>query len=506
MFFDLTAETFPSDGMQQENFLAMHDFFTMNKRSISAKLNRLRLQAEENESRHALFNDARLVGNYRHWRLPEDFFNSFFYEINKPPQIDWLAMNVYEKGQPLFKFASSAILKELAEQMLQHTLDASENQNVDLSGIKKKFSSRERFFYPFANTKMIRWPLGDQILACMVIGFKDSEYFFQDFSERHRETLKKFRILFNHFLQNEYRIHEKLDFIVGTSEKIKELKTMISQVSKVDFSLLITGESGSGKELVAHAVHLLSPRASQPFVSVNAAAIPETLLEAELFGYKKGAFSGAAENRTGLLEAADRGTLFLDEIADLPLVLQAKILRALQEKEIRRLGENKTTKIDIRLISASNKNLEDLIKKNLFRADLFYRLQDLVIHIPPLRERREDLPLLIDFFLKKFGYPQQNQTKLNAITDLFRNDSLPGNVRELESKIKKMITFNPELEAPGMSEKEFFSLKSARRAFERNLLLNTLNEQSWHKNRSAEKLGISRMALFNMLKKYKISK
>lgn len=506
MYFDMTAEVFPGDGMLREDFLAMHDFFTMNKRTLSAKLNRLHLQAEENENQKDLFADARLVGNYRQWRLPEDFFSSFFYEINKPVKIDWLAMAIHENRQPLFKFSSSGLFKELAEQMLQHTLEAQENQNADLPEIKRKFSSQEKFFYPFANTKMIRWPMGDQLLACLVIGFKDDEFYFQDFFERHKETFKKFQMLFKHFLQNEYRIHEKLDFIVGTSEKIKELKTLIAQVSKVDFSLLLAGESGSGKELVANAVHLLSPRAGQPFVSVNAAAIPETLLEAELFGYKKGAFSGAAENRVGLLEAADRGTFFLDEIADLPLLLQAKILRVLQEKEIRRLGENKTTKIDIRLISASNKNLEELIKKNLFREDLFYRLQDLVIHIPPLRERREDIPLLIDFFLKKFGYPQQNQSKLNVMADLFRSDPLPGNVRELESKIKKMITFNPELDAPGMKEGEAFSFKKARQAFERNLLLNTLSELSWHKNKTAEKLGISRMALFNLLKKYKINK
>ena len=506
MYFDLSAEDFPGAGMLREDFLAMHDFFNMNKRTISAKLNRWRQQAEENENRHDPFDDARLVGNYRQWRLPEDFFNSFFYEISKPTKIDWLAMTIHEKRHPLFKFSSSGLFKELADQMLEHTLAAPENQNLGLPEIKSRFSSQEKFFYPFANTKMIRWPLGEQLLACLVVGFKDSEFYFQDFFERHRETFSKFQILFKNFLQNEYRLNEKLDFIVGASEKIKEMKTMIAQVSKVDFSLLITGESGSGKELVANAVHLLSPRASQPFVSVNAAAIPETLLEAELFGYKKGAFSGAAENRIGLLEAADRGTFFLDEIADLPLLLQAKILRVLQEKEIRRLGENKTTKIDIRLISASNKNLAELIRKNLFREDLFYRLQDLVLPIPPLRERREDIPLLIDFFLKKFGYPQQNQYKLSALTDLFRNDPLPGNVRELESKIKKMITFNPELDASGMGEGEPFSLKSARQAFERNLLLNTLSEQSWHKNKAAEKLGISRMALFNMLKKYKIKK
>jgi transcriptional regulator with AAA-type ATPase domain len=504
MVFDLSAEDLSV--ARREEFLAMHDFFTVNKRSVSVKLDRLRRLGEERARDRDLFDDARLVGNYRQWRLPEDFFNSFFHELGKPAPIDWLVMAVYEKQQPLFRFANSDIFRELGEEMLRNTLETPENQNHDLPGIKRIFRSPEKFFYPFANTKMVRWPIAEHLLACLVIGFKDGDSYFQDFFERRRETFKKFSVLFRNFLQNEFRIHEKLDFIVGESEKIKDMKRLIAQVSKVDFSLLITGESGSGKELVARAVHLLSPRAGQPFIPVNAAAIPETLLEAELFGYRKGAFSGAGDNRVGLLEAADRGTLFLDEIADLPLLLQAKLLRALQEKEIRRLGENKTIKIDVRLVSASNKDLDELIRKNMFRADLFYRLQDLVIHIPPLRDRREDVPLLIGHFLEKFGYPRQEPAKLRAISDMFRNDGFPGNVRELESKIKKMITFDPELEADTGRERNAFSLKSARQDFERNLVLNTLREQNGHKGRTAEKLGISRMALFNLLKKYKIDK
>ncbi len=504
MYFDLAADEFP--GTLRNEFLAMHDFFTANKRSISPKLNRLRQHFEENEKERELFDTARLVEHSRQWRLPEDFFHSLFHEISTAAPVEWLVMAIYEKKQLLFKFANSDMFKELGEEMLLNALETPNNQNHDLQGIKSKFSSQEKFFYPFANTKMIRWPIAENILACLAVGFHDSEMYFQDFFERHKETFKKFSALFQNFLHNEYRIHEKLDFIVGESEKIKELKRMIAQVSKVDFSLLVTGESGSGKELVARAVHLLSPRAGRPFISINAAAIPETLLEAELFGYKKGAFSGAMENRVGLLEAADRGTFFLDEIADLPLPLQAKLLRALQEKEIRRLGENRTVQIDVRLISASNKNLEELIKKSMFREDLFYRLQDLVIHIPPLRERRDDIPLLIDFFLHKFGYPRQQAPKLHAIAAMFRNDLFPGNVRELESKIKKIITFDPELEFPVSEGKRTFSLQEARHEFERSLLLNVLDEHSWHKNKTAEQLGISRMALFNLLKKHKISK
>jgi DNA-binding NtrC family response regulator len=273
----------------------------------------------------------------------------------------------------------------------------------------------------------------------------------------------------------------------------------------VDFSLLISGESGSGKELVARAVHLLGPRAGQPFISVNAAAIPDTLLEAELFGFRKGAFSGAGENRVGLLEASDRGTLFLDEIADLPLALQAKLLRALQEREIRRLGENRTIRIDVRLITASNRDLEELIRGKLFREDLFYRLQDLVIRIPPLRERREDIPQLVDHFLRKCGYPGQDPDKLAAIADMFRLDEFPGNVRELESKVKNMITFNPGLDLSPAPEQKPFSWRNARAEFEESLLRRILKQQRGNRNRTAQTLGISRMALFNLLKKHGIS-
>jgi transcriptional regulator with AAA-type ATPase domain len=506
IYFDLTADKENISNSSKECFLAMHDFFSMNKRKISEKLNHLRTNLDENENLCHLFDDARLVENYRQWRLPEDFFSSFLYETNKSLKFDWLTMHIYEKEQLLFKFSNSSLFKELGEEMIQYIRQNPENQNFHLPEIKIKFNSQEKFFYPFANTKMMQWPINNHLFANLAVAFKDGESYFKNFFERNKEVLKKFAVLFRNFFENEYQIHEKLDFIIGASEKIKEMKRLIAQISKVDFSLLITGESGSGKELVANAVHLLSPRANQPFISVNAAALPETLLEAELFGYKKGAFSGAAENRIGLLEAADRGTFFLDEIADLPLNLQAKMLRVLQEKEIRRLGENKTIKIDIRLISASNKNLKELIMANLFREDLFYRLQDLTINIPPLRERREDIPLLVAHFLKKFGYQTLETPKLQGIANMFQNDCFPGNVRELESKIKKLITFNPDLETPAQMVIKKSGLKNARQNFEYSLLLNTLNEAQWNKNKTAEKLGISRMALFNLLKKHNLQK
>ncbi|MDD8013511.1 MAG: sigma 54-interacting transcriptional regulator [Acidobacteriota bacterium] len=508
--FDLAAEEPP--GQRRDEFLAMYDFFSGNRRAMPAKFARMHQQCAESERARGLFDDARLVERSRHWRLPADFFHSFLHEIAKPAPIDWLVMAVHETppspqkpADILFRFASPEMFNELGDEMLAGVLASPQNQNFDLQEVRGRFRSQEKFFYPFASTKVIRWPIAENYLACLVVAFKDGSLHFQDFADRHRETLKKFSLLFQNFLQNEYRNHEKLDAIVGESEKIRELKRMIAQVSKVDFSLLITGESGSGKELVANAVHRLSPRAGRPFISLNAAAIPDTLLEAELFGFRKGAFSGAGEDRVGLLEAANRGTLFLDEIADLPLPLQAKLLRALQEREIRRLGENRTIQVDVRLISASNKDLGELIRRNLFRADLFYRLQDLVIHIPPLREHREDIPLLIGSFLEKYGYPKQEAVKLSAIADLFRNDEFPGNVRELESRIKNLITFHPGLDAPPPAARTAFSLRNARRDFEKDLLRNILAEVNWRRSQAAAKLGISRMALFNLLKKYGIS-
>ncbi|MBN2399810.1 MAG: sigma 54-interacting transcriptional regulator [Candidatus Aminicenantes bacterium] len=506
LYFLLADENEHMDRMTKENFLAMYDFFSLNKRKISEKIDHWRAHLDDSKNHGCLFDDARLVENHRQWRLPEDFFNSFSYEINKKLKVDWLAMHVYEKERLLFKFSNSNLFKELAEEMIGYLHRNPENQNFHLAEIKSKFNSQEKYFFPFASIKMIPWPLSETLRASMVIAFKDKESYFQNFFERNKDILNKFAILFQNYFTNEYQIHEKLDFIIGNSLKISEMKRQIAQISKVDFSLLITGESGSGKELVARAVHQLSPRVSQPFISVNAAALPETLLEAELFGFKKGAFSGAGENRVGLLEAADRGTFFLDEIADLPMNLQAKMLRVLQEKEIRRLGENKNIQIDVRLISACNKNLEELIMAGQFREDLFYRLQDLTIQIPPLRERREDIPLLVAYFLNKFGYQKIDPLKLQDIVDMFQNDCFPGNVRELESKIKKLITFNPDLEHLPGTEKKKFSLKNARQNFECSLLLNTLNETRWNKNKTAEKLGISRMVLFNMLKKHHINK
>lgn len=501
-FFDLAPD---SEAMaQREDFLAMFDFFARNRRLVPARLEGLRQRCAAGALEAGRFDEAHLVEQRRHWRRPDDFFRGLFREMARSIPVDWLALTVHDQGRELFRFASSDSFRELGGEMLRRALDEPLDQDHDLAEVRRLYRSPERLFYPFAATRLLRWPLADGILACLALGSRDGALRFQDVRERCRETFRFFALLFRDFLENEHRVGDKLDFIVGASEAVRVLKRQIARVARVDFSLLIAGESGSGKELVARAVHQLSPRAQRPFVSLNAAAIPDTLLEAELFGFRKGAFSGAHENRVGLLEAANGGTLFLDEIADLPLGLQAKLLRALQEREIRRLGENRPLRIDVRVVSASNRDLEDLVRGKLFRADFLYRLQDLVIRVPPLRERRDDIPLLVGHFLRKYGQPGLDVSRLEGLASRFRGDEFPGNIRELESRVKNLITFAPGFELGPAPERPPFSWRSARAEFERGLLLRVLEEQQGRRNRAAERLGISRMALFNLLKKHGI--
>ncbi len=227
--------------------------------------------------------------------------------------------------------------------------------------------------------------------------------------------------------------------IVGQSRIVREIYKTIGKVSANDVSILITGESGTGKELIAKAIHQNSPRAKGPFIAVNCAAIPRDLLESELFGYRKGAFTGAEENRPGYFEIANQGTLFLDEVGDLPINLQAKLLRVLQEKEVQRLGSSEAKSIDVRILAATNQNLEKMVKEKKFREDLFFRLNVIPIALPPLRDRKEDIPLLCEYFLAKLsqetGLPPK--TLSQEAMQMLETYRWPGNIRELENVIKR---------------------------------------------------------------------
>jgi two-component system nitrogen regulation response regulator GlnG len=227
--------------------------------------------------------------------------------------------------------------------------------------------------------------------------------------------------------------------IVGSSKAVREIYKTIGKVASSDVSVLVTGESGTGKELVARAIHQNSARANGPFLAVNCAAIPKDLLESELFGYRKGAFTGADENRAGFFEMANKGTLFLDEIGDLPLNLQGKLLRILQEKEVQRLGSSESKPIDVRILAATNQDLQKMVKEKKFREDLFFRLNVIPFHLPPLRDRMEDIPLLCEYFLRGMAQDMETTPKnisLEALETL-KHYHWPGNIRELENVVKR---------------------------------------------------------------------
>ena len=310
--------------------------------------------------------------------------------------------------------------------------------------------------------------------------------------------------------------------ILGKSKVAKELHEKIDKISLCDVSVLICGESGTGKELAARAIHYLSNRAGKPFIPVNCSAIPESLFENELFGHAKGAFTDAGLPQFGLLKEADGGTLFLDEIGSISTFIQAKLLRLLEDKEYKPLGDPKFRRADIRIIAATNKDLQSLIKECKFREDLFYRLNIVSLYIPPLRERKEDIPILVEHFRKE--YSREYNKPIREITeDAMRaliDYSWPGNIRELQNKIQNMIvmsstsTINAKSTQSLLSkqifrESKFECLKVAKKkvidSFEKSYLMQLMEEYQGNVVRAAKIAGKSRTGLWNLLKKYDIS-
>jgi DNA-binding NtrC family response regulator len=311
--------------------------------------------------------------------------------------------------------------------------------------------------------------------------------------------------------------------IIGQSKALKNIVQQIKEVSDTPAKVLILGDSGTGKELVAHAIHFNSGRKGKSYVKLNCAAIPSELLESELFGHRKGAFTGAVSDRKGKFIEADGGTLFLDEIGNMSIQLQAKLLRVLEANEVEVIGENIPRKIDVRIISATNQNLEDLILKGLFREDLYYRLNVVKIIIPPLRERPEDILPLAYHFLKEFSnsYNKQVLTIKSQVEALLNNYEWPGNVRQLRNAIEKMVLFNHSGEigyeeainalelghSPNHSDlntegEESLQLKNAVHNFERKYILLTLQKHNWKISETANALGIDRSNLFKKMRKY----
>jgi two-component system nitrogen regulation response regulator NtrX len=313
------------------------------------------------------------------------------------------------------------------------------------------------------------------------------------------------------------RAHE----IIGTSPAIIELRRQIGTAAPTNGRVLIFGENGAGKELVARAVHLLSARRDRPFVEVNCAAIPDELIESELFGHEKGAFTGAVARRRGRFELAHDGTLFLDEIGDMSLRTQAKVLRALEEQTIERIGGHEPIRVDVRVIAASNKHLEDLIAQERFREDLFYRLNVIPIEVPPLRRRTEDIPLLVDHFVKTFSaeYGKRPKTISGEAMVYFMAYDWPGNVRELKNMVERLVIMSPddvitpEDLPPPLRPREVVpagdggprSLREAREAFERAYIVGELRANAWNITRTAKALGIGRVNLWRKLRAYGVA-
>ena len=309
--------------------------------------------------------------------------------------------------------------------------------------------------------------------------------------------------------------------MVGSSSVMRGLREHILQAASSKAHVLILGETGSGKDLVARAIHNQSDRVKGPFVKLNCAAIPQELVESELFGYKKGAFTGAHADKLGRIEAADGGTIFFDEIGEMNLAAQAKLLQFLESLAIERLGETRSRKVDVRVIAASNKELQDEVQAKRFREDLYYRLNVIDVHVPPLRTRREDISELVEYFLevtcRELGIPTKTleEAALKKLMEL----SWPGNVRQLRNTIEKAVSVSPGLvvrleDLPKSVEEgemvletgETTLLQEARKEFERRFILQALEAEDWNMSAAAEKLGLDRTNLYRKIKALKIER
>ena len=304
--------------------------------------------------------------------------------------------------------------------------------------------------------------------------------------------------------------------LIGSSPKFRALLTDVARVAPVDSAVLIQGETGTGKEVIARAIHEASPRRNRRFVALNCAAIPSALLESELFGHERGAFTGACTQTQGRFQMAEGGTLFLDEIGDMPLELQSKLLRALQEREFERLGSNQTVRVDVRVVAATNQDLMQLVSKKLFRADLFYRLNVIPICLPPLRERVQDIPPLTEFFVAKFAASLNKPIDLipDEVIAVLKAHDWPGNIRELQNFIERAVLFSPGsvLRLPldlnqRMTQTVNGSSESAARTLadaEREHIRETLTQTGWMiggRGGAADRLGLPRTTLIYKMRK-----
>ena len=323
----------------------------------------------------------------------------------------------------------------------------------------------------------------------------------------------------NEVIRRQLRQYGAFGEMVGASEAMREVYTIVEQVASSAVSVLVTGESGTGKEMVARMIHKLSPRSNQPFIAINCAAVPETLMESELFGHEKGAFTGAADRRIGCFELANNGTLLLDEIADMPFLLQAKLLRVLEDKKVRRLGSTKETNVDVRVIAATNKDPLKAVQQGTLREDLLYRLNVITIKLPALRDHRNDIPLLVQHMIDDLSKRHGKSARLMSAEaiDVLMGHHWPGNVRELRNVVERAVVICNEeqiekrhlpfhitgQEPSPTADAVMIPIGTPLEEVERRVILSTLARSDYNKTRTAETLHISLKTLHNKLKAYK---
>ena len=314
---------------------------------------------------------------------------------------------------------------------------------------------------------------------------------------------------------NEAAIASPIDGIIANSPEMLQVLRNIEKLAPTDVAVLIRGESGTGKELLAHALHKLSRRAHAPFIPINCAAIPETLLESELFGHEKGAFTGAVRQNIGRIESAHRGTLFLDEIGDLPLPMQVKMLRFLQDQVVERIGGRKPVQVDVRIVCATNQDLDRMLVEGSFREDLFYRLNEVAVKVPPLRERPADALVLASFFLRRFAaeYGHVARGISSSALAAIRDHPWPGNVRELENRVKRAVVMTDgalvsaaDLDlSTSEDEAKSLDIRSARSRAEREVIQLAMAQAGSNLSKAAKLLGISRPTLYDLMQQHQLS-
>lgn len=461
---------------------------------------------------------------YSYWEVNISFISFFDPHTETLRIMAYFGLKEEEANRAIFRSGEGIVGKVYKNGIPMVLRDLNERVYLNLTGLRERLERGTSFLaVPIKNR--------GEVIGVLAI-FKNLSP--EDSIERAIELLQEVAVLISMAYQMERKLtyeritwdeerriltealeeRVELSSIIGQSKIMRDIMYLVKRISLSAANVLITGESGTGKTLFAKIIHHLSPRRKKPFVIVNCSAIPETLLEAELFGYEKGAFTGAYTSKKGKFELAQGGTIFLDEIGDLSLSIQPKLLRVIQEKEFEKLGKEEPQKVDVRIISATNRNLEELIKVGLFREDLYYRLNVITLHLPPLRERKEDISNLVEYFLHRFNLQYEKEVTLSAeVMEVFYKYNWPGNVRELQNLMERLVILCDRVitlkDLPSYLIQPEGTMAGGQIASpieksEKEEIIRALEKTGYVKSRAAKLLGLTLRQLDYRIKKYQI--